>query len=384
MKFNLTEIPQRILVRPNPQDEIQNYGDGNVYPQITDNAIKGSGRATQCSNIFGKFVRGGGMAIPFYKTVVNRLGLTVDKLHRKIVDDYKKHKGFAIHCNFNMLGETISLSHVPFKECRLGLEDESGQVRTIKHHPDWGRETSKNFMRDKLISFNVYNPDPVVINAEAEEAGGFAKYKGQIFYYGADGTLNYPESSIDPVLEDTVSDYEGKQFRLNNITTNFMASHIFRHPPFETEPERRSYLANLKKFQGGKNGSKIFDLEESDPNNSFFKVDKVDIQDMDGLFKETEDSVRESIRSNYMLPGILASDLIAGKLGTAQEMKDAYDFYNSITADDRMIFEEVFTELFAHWYQPNINPDNNYQTIPLKFMGTIPTTTTNANPPANN
>ena len=86
------------------------------------------------------------------------------------------------------------------------------------------------------------------------------------------------------------------------------------------------------------------------------EVKKIEVQAMDGLFEKTENATRESIRSNYMLLPVLLGDLVAGKLGTAQEIKDAYTFTNSIVIDDQMIMTEVFTELFQYWHKENERP----------------------------
>ncbi len=375
MKFTLADIPPRILVRPNTQDGIQNFGEGNVYPQITENAIKASGRATQCTNIFGRFVRGKGFALPFANVIVNRRGLTVDRLHRMMVECYKKHRGFSAHINYNMLGQVTEINPVPFRENRLGEEDEeSGTVDLILRHPDWGREIKKTFNRDLLLDYDVYNPDIEAINIQAESAGGFPAWRGQIFWWSANGFGKYPESSIDPVLEDVISDYDTKVFRGNNITTNFLASHIFEVNEFESEDSRKRFADNLKGFQGAKKTSKILVLENKPGADSNVKVHKVDIQKMDDMFEKTEISVKDSIRNIFLIPPVLCSDLVSGKMGTAQEIQDAFAFMNSNTSDDRLIFEEVFSQLFKNWHDPSVIPAS-FQVAPLSF--TDATTTIN-------
>ena len=210
MRASIADIAPRLGIKENKQQGIQNYDIDNCYPQRIRNAVKSSGRTMQCTNILERFIRGNGFAIPFYKTVVNNAGLTVDKFLRKVVRDYVLYKGFAVHVNYNMLGEIVSMTPMPFEESRLGIENEKGSIELIKHHPDWARESSKQFKKELIIEFNVYNPDKEIVLQEADLAGGFSNYKGQVFWYSPYG-MKYPEAFCDPVLEDVVSDDEAVQ-----------------------------------------------------------------------------------------------------------------------------------------------------------------------------
>jgi len=364
VKATVAEVQSRLCVRPNKQAGIQNYDIDNAYPQRIRNAIKSSGRTTQCVNIYSRFIRGGGFKDPFFKVLVNeKKRLTVDKLHRRLVFDYARFKGFAMHLNYNMLGKIVSIDHVPFEELRLGLEDDFGVVSKIVHHPDWARETG-SFKKELITGFDVYNPDPEAILSQAEAAGGFHKYKGQMFWWSANGLWKYPEASCDPVLEDVVADDESKQFRLNNISTNFLSPTMFEVDEFEDDNDEKDFKKAIEEFQGARKAGKIF-LSQKLKGGGGVDVKKMEVQSMDGLFEKTENATRESIRSNYMMLPVLLGDLVAGKLGTAQEIKDAYTFTNSIVVDDKMIMEETFSDLFVHWTQENVTTD--YTVTPLQY-----------------
>lgn len=364
-KPTITQVESRLAVKPNLQYGVMNYDVDNGYPQRIEKSKDASGRTTQCVETYVSFVRGMGFKDPFFKTIVNeKKKLTVDRLHRKLVEDFCLFNGFAIHVNFNALGQIVSMDHVPFKELRLGLEDENTALPSVvKHHPDWTKESSRQFKQELITEFTFYNPTE--IPDEVIKQGGLDKFKGQIFYWSKNG-LKYPKASCDPVLEDVVADDESKQFRLNNIATNFLASHILEINECENDKERDEIDEQLQSFQGGKNGGKIFMLEKRGEKPSF-TLAKLDPPDMDGLYEHTEDAVKESIRSIYKIPPVLVGDLVAGKMGTAQEIQDATLYFNTVTADKRMIFEEVFTELFKNWHQQGANPDNDFSITPLKF-----------------
>lgn len=364
-KPTVTEPESRMTVKPNPQFGIQNYDVDNGYPQRIEKAKKASGRTTQCLNVYNRFVRGAGFADPFYKTIINdKKKLTVDRLHRAIVADFCLYRGFAIHLNFNALGQIVSMDHIPFKELRLGLEDElTGVPSVVKHHPDWTKESGKQWKSQLITEFSFFNPTQIL--DEVIKLGGLDRSKGQVYWWSANG-WKYPEASCDPVLEDVVSDDETKQFRLSNISTNFLAAHILEINECENDDERDAIDNMVTDFQGGKKGGKFMILEKKGTETTF-NLQKVEPPDMDGLYQKTEDAVKESIRSNYMIPPVLVGDLVAGKLGTSQEIQDATLYFNTITSDDRMIFEEVFTELFKHWHIENANADDDFAIMPVKF-----------------
>ncbi len=364
-KPTISEIESRMTVKPNRQHGIQNYDVDNAYPQRIEKAIDASGRTKQCLDVYFDFIRGMGFKEPFHKVIVNeKKKLTVDKLLRKVIRDFSIHEAFYIHLNFNALGEIVSMDHVPFKEFRLGIEnEETGLPEVSKHHRDWTKESGQPFDSKKITEFNFFNPS--AIKDEVIRLGGLDKSNGQVYYFSV-AEMKYPKASCDPVLEDVVADDQSKQFRLNNISSNFLASHILEINECENDEEREAIDEQLVKFQGGKNGGKIFMMEKKGTETTF-NLQKLDPPKMDGLYEHTETSVKESIRSRYKIPPVLVGDLVAGKMGTAQEIQDATLFYNTVTADKRMIFEEVFTELFKYWHQPNANPDNDFSITPLTF-----------------
>lgn len=365
MNSAVIKQPQRITIRDNRSEGIINYGDKNNYPQVIRKAGKSSGRTTQCLNITRKFYRGKGLPLPFYKTVINEKGLTVDKAHRAFCDDKALYRGLAAHVNRDMNGKIVSITPIPFEELRIGLPDEKTGVIKIKHHVDWGRETGRPWKREDITEFDLYSNDPKVISEQVNAAGGFDKWKGQILYWSANGYLKYPEASCDPVIEDVVSDDEAKQFRLNNITTQFIIPKAVKTPITEDDEERQRFRDNLENFQGARNASKLLHIEGGIED----MFEDMNINSQDGIFKETEDSVKESIRQCYGIEVILLSDQVAGKLGAnQQEMQDAYASMNAKTVDDRTEIEELLVELFTNWHdESHIKDLNNFVTIPLSF-----------------
>lgn len=365
MKSNLPEVEKRIVVKDSRTDNIQNYDEDNLYPQRIRDYIRSSGTAQSCVNLYGKFVRGKGLADSnFYKTKINSKGLTVDQLHRKLTQDKAKHAGFAFHVNYNLLGEIVNLNYVNFEFCRFATDSMPEYSGRIAVYDDWERIKRRSIEKDLIKWYNFYNPETVL--DEIEQAGGIDNYQGQIFYfsplYG-----EYPLAPCDSVLEDVITDAGIKDFRLRQVTTSFIGSHIVEYPyEFQSDKERDEEKENWSNFQGTSNANKIILVENPDAEKSGIKIHALDIQNNDKLFEITNRTCKDSIIESFGQPPQLLGVSVAGKLGTADEIRDAYDFYNSYTEDDRIQMEEVYKDVFSRWSY-NINPSGNYTIIPLSF-----------------
>lgn len=145
-----------------------------------------------------------------------------------------------------------------------------------------------------------------------------------------------------------------------------MASYIVRTGMFEGETEREEFLESLTTFQGADNTSKILLMEEEDfdasDDSASFKLEKIDIQDIEKLYEFTEESVRNNIIRNYLIPPTLLV-ATAGKLGSSTEIQDATAFYNGVTDDLRRSTEEVFAELFRNSV---FETDGNFDILEVK------------------
>ena len=347
MKATVTNIEKRIETPVDKTEGLFRYDIDNSYPQRINTILNSSGTGTLCTSLFGKFLYGGGfLQEALAKTIVSPAKkMSANKLLFKTGKAVSKFNGFAIHVNYNGLYKKNSFNYIPFQDCRFTTSDNKDYPNMIAVYDDWDKNLNPKIKKEKIDYINFYNPDPEVIQAEVEEAGGWDQYKGQIYYWSIDG-MEYPLAPCDSVLEDVQTDSHAKIFKFRNITTNFMASHILETNEFQDEIEKEQFLDNINTFQGSDDASKILLLEKSTDESSFV-LTKVDIQDIDKLYQFTEESVRDNIIRNYLIPSVL---LLAtpGKLGTSSEIKDATAFYNGVTEDYRNVIEEAFAELFEN------------------------------------
>ena len=126
-----------------------------------------------------------------------------------------------------------------------------------------------------------------------------------------------------------------------------MASHFLEVDEFENEEDRAEFDSVLTEFQGADDAMKIMLLEKKAGQEASFNLQKVDIQGVDRLYEYTENSVRDSIIRNYLIPPVLLLQT-AGKMGTSKEIQDATNYYNGVVNYNQLILAEIFTELFQN------------------------------------
>jgi len=358
---------------------IINFGTDNKYPNYTRIISDNSAALKRVQQIYRDFVFGNGISTdtPFWKMIINPYGLRVDQLLRRNINDFSEHKGCAIQVVYNGAYEKIGFVPLPFETFRLEKPDDNGITKKVKYYKDW---SAARIDKNKIQTFDVYNPDPSVIASQMEAAGGPDKYKGQIFYYGDNGEVKYPHNMFHAAIEDAITDIAAKNGRNANVSTNFMASHFFQLPftfadyAKETgdtvESVTEDWQAKLANFQSAENLGKLmlFDNGMIDNEGKMRKVEitKLDLQNYDGMFSETEQTVKDNLRGQYRAPAILFDPVATGF--STDIMDAAYNFYNNITGTDRKIHEEIMTELFANYTNAEIVP-HPLEIEPLSYLG---------------
>jgi len=357
MKATLSKVEKRIEIKPSKTDGIDNYDIDNAYPQRIIDIINSSGTGTLCTDIMAKFIYGEGFENEeFGKMKVNSKGITANQLLFKFAKSLARFNGFTSHVNFNGLYQKTSIDYIPFEDVRFTTSDNKKYPNMLAVYHDWQKIIDRSIKESNIDFINFYNPKPNVIQEQVDKQLGetlaekWANYNGQILYYTPDG-IEYPLAPSDSVLEDIQTDSQAKIFKFRNITTNFMASHILEIATFESDEEKAKFEETLKQFQGSDNTSQILLFESESgvvDGEGSFKLTKIDIQDIEKLYEFTENSVRDNIIRNYLIPPVLLL-AVAGKLGSSSEIKDATAFYNGMTKDYRLQLEETFKELFTNF-----------------------------------
>jgi hypothetical protein len=394
-------MAKTVKVRPAKKDEIQkskgiiHYDKDNLYPNTMNNIIDRSPTAKACLGVMERFVFGRGMTESgdFWKQKVNIKGLRVDQLVRRIIKSYKRHGGFALHFNYNSLYQKCSVKPLEFASVRIGKPDDEDYSGKVIVYPKWAID--QKFDRVKDV-YDVYNPDPEIIQRQVELAGGWEHYNGQVWYFGENGEYEYPLSPFEACRNDMISEIFIGAGKNSNVSSNFLGSQILVLPgtygelspyPGDRELYDRGEETNYEKeimqmlsgLQGAERMGSIAVIEnnirDKDNNPVKFDVIKFDIQNFDKIHEYTEKSCEDTIIKTSGVPHILLKPTATG---FSQELLDNYyQFYNEATNYDRQIIEESMMETFKGWFY-DINPSGNYEIKKLTL--TIDQQQTNTNP----
>ena len=323
---------QRIVKPDYKSEKIYAWDADNAYPQRVHDLILASGTAKGCWSRYAKYIKG----IGFSDAAIN---LRYMKLLDAVCADYAMYGTFAIHVQYNLLGDIVKLTHVPVEYCRLSTDG------TIAVYDNWDkRDLNNSYSAAKIKRYPRYN--------RAEFTGALdgydtiADHPGQIFML-LPNEFEYPLAPCDSVIEDIRTDSEVKTFRNKNIRTNFMASHMFLHKGrFEDENAKADFEDSLKNFQGADNVGNIMLIEVEDDTQKPELV-PFTIQNNDRLWEYTEGAVINSIVRVYEQPPVLAGILQPGKLGTSSELEEAHSLYNVVTETERDILGQIFSEMLG-------------------------------------
>lgn len=346
---------------------IESYGERNDYPDTVMEAVGGSPTGSGCVKRYFDFIYGKGFADnDIFSYIVNRDGETADSLLHKVVYDYAMFGGFGLHLNYNANGQITSVSYVPFEMIRFDKPDKDAPITKVAIHPDWGhrRLDLDRWRRSDIVRIDLYDPDPAKIAAQAAAAGGWNKYRGQVFYYSNKGRKNYPLPIFDSVLTDMNTEEGISNVTNRNAKNNFLPSGIVVEVLKDTQASNvDTELAKaLTNVQGDTNACKlIYAAVES--KDDMPVVLPFEGKNFDKDFEVSRNSVQDSIGKCFSQPPILRGVDVGGNFG-AQLVRQAYDYYNSITTNERQVLERVFVELFKHWHEP-ITP--NFEIEPLSY-----------------
>lgn len=362
---------------------IQRYGKDNLYPQRMRNLIQSSHTGGACCERYQTFIEGNGLNnTEFSEYVCNRAGDTVDDIFRLIAHDMAMFHGFALHVNYNVFGEIVEMSHVPFEACRLEEETEDGKVVYINYHPDWTGHKSRKGRYIRVSKENVkkiytFNPRREVVQTQIIKSGGIESYKGQILWFSMAGKWEYPCPIYDKVVTNLSTDEGLDNVKYRNVRNNFLVAGMITHKkgssigidengnPIDTNGNADAFSDTLNIFQGDENACALMDVTlESDEDKPEFT--SFEASNFDRKFELTEQSVTKSI---YTAFGQEVFYRVAeGSLGFSTDiMTDAFKYYNSYTSSPRRAISRALRRIFIYWKE-KANPSDDYEIQPLVYQ----------------
>ncbi len=355
---------------------IYNNGVDNNYPELVESVIANSVTALRCKNTMASFISGKGFGDDLNKIIINESkGTTLLQFAQDIADSIAEHNGVFIHMNWNANIEVTDFDVLSFSNCRVGKKDDNSYSGKIKVCDDWN---DKNAEKNSRI-IDVYNPLENVINSQAEKAGGFKKYNGQVYYFKF-GKYTYPLAPIHPCIEDADSEKRASIYKNTSLRKGFFGKTLVVTKPlidplldkendkdeYENQvSERDVFRKTIKKFVGAENVDGVMHLElemQSDEIDKEILFKNIESNIDDKLFAFTEDSVGDNICTAYKMPHILIRPKDSGLFASSGELiMQAKQYAQDETNDERMILEEIINRLMSRF----VKPQKGLKIIPL-------------------
>jgi len=359
---------------------IKGYGTNNDYPQKVLEIINSSGTGRTCMDIYVKFVEGEGFTdVVLGEAVLNSRGERANSLLRKAAKDLKNFNGFAFLVKYNGLGLPYEYLNIPFEHCRIEINAEKEYTGRIAVHPDWTNITGKRFNVDDVTYIDKF--DPKAVEAQIIAAGSPEAYVGQVMYFTADGDFEYPISPFDPVITDMLTEESVSTVKHRNAKYNFLPAGILVRKGIKpktldsgaidtSDPmyiEQQESATMIKQMQGDENAAKIWvvDVDADEEKPEFIEFNG---KNFDRQYEVTEKTVQENIGKMFIIPPILRGVDVGSGFG-ADLMNNAYNFMNSVTANERQMIEIAFKDLLAYY----VIEFTDYSIKPLTYI--LPPTT---------
>jgi hypothetical protein len=341
-----------IFKRPTPIDkktEVYKNGEDNAYPERMDRLINNSVTANTATNLMIQSLLQKGFGAKDGIIVNKNKQLTFYNFADDCANSKVRQRGFFVWVGWNANYKISDVEVLPFHHCRLIKDDSEGYSAKIHYSKMWDKEKQTD-----LIVFDVYNPEPTVIQAQVDKATSWEKYKGQVLFVNDDSDYIYPLSRIDAVQTDC--DTENQIGVYKNVLTRkgfFGKTAVITRPLvdsdlpktiwvdgkevrneefYQQESERENFKNTIQDFVGAENAGGALHIEldfEHEDLDKAILFKNIESKIEPDLFEKIESSLRKNIliAFNNIPNGLVEqSEGIFSNSGEAiKEMKKQYD-----------------------------------------------------------
>lgn len=348
---------KRLATVADVSQRIMRYDSDNLYPQRCEEILDQASTLKTVSNRIADFINGEGFQDPnLAKMIVNRKGIngqTLNRVLQLVSVPFQRFDTPVLHVGYNLLGAICSLVSVPFERIRFGLMDDEGNIVKLGYSTNWEKD-SKSGREDCITWYDVYNPDPNVVQSQIAEAGGIQSYKGQIIYDTPEPG-EYPKASFHAVLDDAQVQAEVGMFKVGNTQNSFLATLAILYPgEFGSVQEEVDFKQLIANKTGSRHAGTRIGLQDKTGQRKASDIfQTLQPPNLDKIFEFTENSVKENIMESEAFPAILMGKSPSGLLAQG-DMEAAYTYVNSITRNRRQRLEEFFSSILAYWEHPII------------------------------
>lgn len=329
------KLPERFFEEYDKALNIRKFGTDNLYPQNLKDLMRAECNLSRCVNrlathLFGEYVP---------------VGLLDSDIVGAICDDMALFYGFALHVNYNGLGDINSVNYVPFESVRLCEQGSNGKYTQCYVCSDWAgvRTVNKKKVDPKkdAVQYNIFTTNLETRLMRMEACGGAENYKGEILYF-SNNAYGYPISPADSILN-LVSASIGIQNATYRDVRNGMQPAVCLSVPAGGTDDNDSLAEDLASIQGDDNLGKILLFEFNDKDEKP-EVLNLGVENYDGRFEKSKDYIESKILEVYGQEAF--KKLMEGGWGfSSSQIAEIYAYYNFSLRGIRNKMEAVLRQI---------------------------------------
>lgn len=229
--------------------KIRKIGSDNLYYQHVSDFLSTSPTLAMCvsrevDTLFGEYQ--------------HKTGFLTDQLVYQLLQDYSLFRGFALHVNYNFLGDVDCVDYIPFSQLRLGEQNAQGIYTSVFYCPDWaGKKTANGNRIDpkrSMVKYYTFTDNVDVRLRRIEAVGGPENYQGEILYYS--NTNGYPVAPVDSVLQYVSAEVGLGNLVFRDVRCSFLPSAIV-NIPMNSGIDEDTFAEQLSSLQGDTNAGRL-------------------------------------------------------------------------------------------------------------------------------
>ena len=327
-------------------DNVIPYDVDNLYPNKVKAIAQRSGATSSAIKTLSSFISGEGFINPTdNEIIINSEGQTLWDLCRFISDSKSLNDGFALHFNFNLVGQIAEINFINFDTIRKSCNKD-----TLIYNKDW---SERYYTKNKEIEYESYNPKKVQEQILEHKTG----YKGQIYYCVPNNGNIYPLCRFDSVIDDAQFEAEAKLYSLSSIQNDYSLSGIISYPKnIESTEGKENVQDELRGDKGSANagGLRVIPAPMVDGLNNWKWFTPISRNNIDSIHKNQKQEAKDNIYAAFRQPPILNGVSQTGMFNDAS-FADAFHYYNAQTETERREVESDINKILRNSIWNNVN-----------------------------
>lgn len=307
----------------------------NLYPNKVKSIAQRSGTTMSAIGTFQRFLSGEGFTQ--MNQVVNRNGQTLWDILRFVCKSYAMNYGYALHFNYNLLGQIVEITPVNFEFVRW-----NGQLDKLIVNPDWARTRYNKKYEKRYFPF-----DPANVLAEIDQEGGIDNYTGQLFYWIPNKEDFYTPCYWDSVLDDAQFEAESKLYSLSSVQNDYSLSGIISYPAhIEGTGGAEKVKEELRGDKGAANagGIRVVGAMPIEGLTNWKWFTPISRNNIDSLHTNQIERAKFNIYAAFNQPPIL-NGVESGGMFNEASFADAFNYYNAAVETDRKDIERELNKI---------------------------------------